>query len=126
MNDTTAHIITKTADDAANSSGRGKPSSSAQLLPTLSLFGESSSTTPSQSKTASTAQSSETKAPTYRPSLSDRLTQSLITAGLVRGITPTSARKQCGAVILDFAFSRRDGGDAEKPKAACSSLSGDR
>ena len=45
--------------------------------------------------------------------LSDRLTQSLISAGLVAGITPTSTRKRYGQAILDFAICVQVGGGAE-------------
>jgi len=79
----------------------------------LSLSGGSSST-PVASK-ASIAQSSETKARTYRQSLSDKLTQSLITSGLVKGITHTSIRRQSGAAIRASALWPLDGGDADKP-----------
>lgn len=49
-------------------------------------------------------------------SLSDRLMQSLISAGLVKGITHMSIRKQCGAAIRDSALWPLDGGDADSPK----------
>lgn len=73
---------------------------------------------------ASTAQSFETRARTRLPSLSDRLTQSLITAGLVRGITPSSIRNQSGAAIRDFASLPLVGGGAGEQRKACLSLRG--
>jgi hypothetical protein len=79
------------------------------------LFGESSSMTADRS--ASTAPSSGTRVPTNHRSLSDRLMQSLITAGLVRGITHTSIRKQLGAPIRATALWPLDGGAADEPKA---------
>jgi hypothetical protein len=68
---------------------------------TPSLFGETTSTIRSQSKKGSNAPCSETKDRSSRQSLSDRLTPSLITSGLVKGITPKSIRKNSNAFILD-------------------------
>ncbi len=46
----------------------------------------------------------------YGPqSLSDKLTKSLISAGLVKGITPMSTRKKLGAPIPDFVLFLPDG-----------------
>jgi hypothetical protein len=59
-----------------------------------------------------------------RRSLSDRLTSSLITSGLVSGITPTSIRKKLGAVIPDSALWPLDGASADGPKTDCSSSKG--
>jgi hypothetical protein len=42
--------------------------------------------------------------------------QSLITSGLVKGITHTSIRKQSGAPIRASALWPLDGGDADSPK----------
>ena len=64
----------------------------------------------------SIAPCSETSRLTKAASLSDRLMQSLISAGLIAGITPTSTRKRYGQAILDFASSRPDGNDADKPR----------
>lgn len=51
----------------------------------------------------------------YAPqTLSDRLTKSLISAGLVKGITPTSTRKQLGAQIPDFVLYLPDGTRVEQ------------
>lgn len=74
---------------------------------------------------ASSATYSAMKARTSRRSLSDRLTLSLISAGLVCGITPSSTRKQSGAegAVRVFAFARPVGRVAAAPTAACSSLS---
>ena len=85
-----------------------------------SLSGENLST--SQAKKALTARSSATKARGDHPSLSDRLTPLLIARGLVNGTTPTSVRKQCGAVIPATASKRPDGSDVGTPKAASSFL----
>src|SRR4051812_46324597 len=100
-NGTTAATDTQTVESGASSSAPASTSSSEPETPTLCLFGESSLTTPSPSRTGSIATYSETKRPTAtdRPSLSDKLTPSLITAGLVRGTTHTSIRKQSGAPI---------------------------
>jgi hypothetical protein len=54
-----------------------------------------------------------TKATSDQASLSDRLTPLLISAGLVRGITHTSIRKQSGAPIRASALWPLDGDAAE-------------
>ena len=96
--------------------------SSEPETPTLCLSGGSSSTP--AGKKASTARYSGTKVRTDRPSLSDKLTQSLITAGLVKGITHTSIRKLSGAPIRDTALWPLDGGVAESElKKVSASLS---
>jgi len=80
----------------------------ATLMPCL--FGESSSTIPGS--TVSIAPSSGTRAASYRPPLSDRLTPWLISRGLVKGITHSSVRKQLGAAIRATVLWPLDGGDA--------------
>lgn len=100
-----------------------KSSSCEQPMLTLFLSGGDSSTT-ADSK-ASTARSSATKARIYRPSLSDRLTASLITAGLVCGITPTSIRQLSGQPIRALAFDTLDGSAAVAPNQAFSFSNGD-
>jgi len=50
---------------------------------------------------------------TNRPSLSDRLTQSLISAGLVKGIIPMSMRKRSNQLTLDTVLRWQDGDNAE-------------
>mgnify|MGYP000376682756 CR=1 FL=1 len=72
-------------------------------------------------KLESIARSSETKARFSARSLSDRLTPSLISAGLVRGITPTSTRSECGAEIPDIASYGLDGTGPGQQKADLSS-----
>ena len=57
----------------------------------------------------STAQSLETKAATSQATLSDRLTQSLIMSGLVKGIIPLPMRKGCGPAIQALVSSAQDG-----------------
>lgn len=75
-------------------------------------------------KRASSAACSATKGRTYRRSLSDRLTQSLISYGLVCGITPSSIRKASNQPIRVLAFDMPGGGAAQKPQSAgCSSSS---
>lgn len=78
-------------------------SSSDQLTETLPLFGGAPSTG-ATAKRASSVRSSATKVRTSRPSLSDRLTASLINAGLVCGITPSSTRKLSGGKVAVLAF----------------------
>ena len=113
--DITAPISTETVESAASSSDQGNTSSFEPKMLTLCLFGESSSTI--AGKLESTAPYSETKAPSYRPTLSDRLTPLLISAGLVKGITHSSIRKQSGAAIRGSALWPLDGGDVDTPKA---------
>jgi len=118
--------IAATTPPASQSAHQASSSDPAKLSscepPPLMLFscGESSSTTAASK--ASTARYSETKVRTYRPSLSDRLTQSLIDAGLVCGITPTSIRQLSGQPIQVLAFAMPVGGDVGSPRAVCSSL----
>lgn len=98
--------------DFASSSGQGNISSSGPTAAMPSLFGELPDTVPMASE-ASNAVSSETKGRSSRQSLSDRLTPSLITAGLVRGTTPSWIRKRLGAPILGSALWPLGGSDAE-------------
>lgn len=114
-NGTTHAIITAMAESARSSSDPDKASSLEQETQTLFSSGASSSTT--AVRMASTARSSEMRVRIFRPSLSDRLTQSLITSGLVKGITHTSIRKQSGAAIRASALWPLDGGAADEPKA---------
>lgn len=65
---------------------------------------------------------SETKAPSKAPSLSDKLTKSLISSGLIRGITPMSVRKKLGAPIPDFVLLLPDGVRLEQLETGCSYL----
>lgn len=64
--------------------------------------------------------------PGAMPSLSDRLTQSLITSGLVKGITPTSIRGASNQPIRVLAFDTPAGADVGSPGAGCSSSSASR
>lgn len=93
-------------------------SSSGQTTETPCLFGGTLSTT--AGKKASTVRSSATKARTGRPSLSDRLTPSLITAGLIRGITPSLIRRLSGVPIRAFASLPLDGSAADEARVASS------
>jgi len=106
----------------ASSSAPVKPSCSEPQTEMLFSCGDSSSTT--VARKASTARSSGTKAGTSRRSLSDRLTASLITSGLVCGITPTSIRKLSGQPIRVLAFATLDGPGAAGPQGGCSSSKG--
>jgi hypothetical protein len=107
-------IITKTAERGLFSLAQVKKSSSEPTPPMLPLLGENSSTTADNE--VSIAHSSGMKVRTYRPSLSDKLTQSLIMSGLVRGITPSSTRRQLGAPIRVIASFAPGGVGAAKPK----------
>lgn len=118
MSDIIPAIGMPMAVDDVSSSDPVKASCSEPMPPMPCLFGDNSSTI--AGKKASTAQSSATRATSSRRSLSDRLTRSLITSGLVAGITPTSVRKTFGLAIRDFASLPLAGDDAEKRKADCS------
>lgn len=101
---------TATAENETSSVGLAKRLCCAPPMRTLSLFGEDLSTLPASKE--STARSSATRARTDLPTLSDRLTQSLISSGLVKGITPTSIRNESGAAIQASALWPLDGGAA--------------
>lgn len=107
MSDTTPATTTQMGGVADSLSGREKASFSEPTVLTLSLFGEILSTT--AARKASTAPSFGTKVCIDPRSLSDRLTKSLITSGLVAGITPSSVRKTFGLAIRDFASLPLDG-----------------
>jgi hypothetical protein len=62
------------------------------------------------------APSSEMKAPTDHRTLSDRLTPSLISAGLVKGIIPMSMRKKSSQQTLDIVLRPQDGTPVESQK----------
>ncbi len=115
INDIIPDTNIKTDESKSNLLGRGKLSSSEPPAAMPCLFGESSLTI--QASKESTAPCSETKADTNPQTLSDRLTQSLISAGLVKGITPMSVRKQLGAAIPDIVSWQRDGISADLLKA---------
>jgi hypothetical protein len=102
---------TETDESAANLSDPASISFCEPETLTPCLFGESLSTI--QASKASTVPSLETKVASARPTLSDRLTPLLISAGLVKGITHTSVRKQSGAAIRASALWPLDGGAAE-------------
>jgi hypothetical protein len=86
------------------------------------LFGETISATSIHPKSESSAPAFVTKGRSSRLSLSDRLMQSLISAGLIKGITHSSIRKQSGAAIRASALWPLDGGDVEPLKADNTSL----
>ena len=82
-----------------------------QRQQTLSLFGGASLTTADRREL--TALCFGTNRHTEAASLSDRLTQSLITSGLIAGITPTSIRERLGAEIPDIVLLGPDGSVVE-------------
>lgn len=110
LNGITPATTTAMAESETSSVGRAKKLSCAPPMQMLSLFGENLSMHPASKE--STAPSSATKARTDHPTLSDRLTQSLISSGLVKGITPTSIRNESGAAIQASALWPLDGGAA--------------
>jgi len=58
---------------------------------------------------------SETNQTTDPRTLSDRQTESLITAGLVRGITPMLMRRRSPQLTLDSVLRQLGGGPADEP-----------
>lgn len=116
MRNITPHTDTATDESEVNSLVPAKRLYSAPRQQMLFSCGESSSTTaltsePASDSRESTAPRSETTTAkrTRAASLSDRLTPLLISAGLVKGITPTSIRRQLGATIPAFVSSLPDG-----------------
>lgn len=95
-------------------------SSCAPVQGTLPLPGVARITGETASK-ASSAPSFGTRVRISRPSLSVRLTRSLIESGLVRGITPSSIRKHSGAAVAVLAFDTPAGGTAAARSSASSS-----
>jgi hypothetical protein len=114
---TTQPINTKTAESAVFLSGRGKKSSSAQTADAPFSCGENSLMT--AGRQGSIALPSEMKPATFRRSLSDKLTQSLIMSGLVKGITPSSTRNELGAAIPDFVLLLPDGTSVDLRSQDC-------
>lgn len=92
------------------SSDRETRSFSEQTMAMPCLFGGEPSFVRTVKK-VSNAPYSGTKVRTRHQSLSDKLTKSLITSGLVAGTTPSFVRKQFGVAIRDFASLPLDGGD---------------
>lgn len=111
MSGTIPVTTTGTAESDCNSLDPANPSFCEQPQLMLCLSGENSLMT--ADNRALIAPSSATKAKSKARSLSDRLTQSLISAGLVKGITPTSVRRQLGAAIPDIVSWQQDGKNAE-------------
>lgn len=96
------------ARPATSSSGRATRSFSEPLTAMPPSFGEERNID-GTTKLAPNARSSATRARTYRRSLSDKLTLSLIASGLVCGITPSSTRKQSGQPIQVLALNTPGG-----------------
>jgi len=82
-----------------------------------------STSAPAGHKKASTARSSGMRASTYRHRSWSKRMQSLISSGLIAGITPTSIAQRSPQGTLDIASSWQGGGDADGPQAANSCLS---
>jgi hypothetical protein len=120
MNATTAEVSRLPAESAATQKSllaQVNTSASEHGKVTPSLFGGGLSTP--VGKLESTAPYSEMKASTAVQTLSDRLTPSLISAGLVCGIIPTSMRREYGQLTLDSVLRPQVGGFVEKQKAGC-------
>lgn len=99
------------------SADQGKRSFFVQRQRMLCLFGGSSLTQADRSEL--TALFLETNLDTDRRPLSDRLTPSLISHGLVKGITPTSTRNELGAAIPDFVLLLPDGTSVDLRSQDC-------
>jgi len=124
MNDTTPVTTIETGEDQKSSSDRENILPCEQDLGMLFLFGGSLSTpalTNGQNcgKRESIAPRSATKERTRAADLFAKRTRLLISAGLVRGITPTSIRNTCGVAIPDFVSSWQDGNGADLQKVDC-------
>ena len=112
---TTANITTE-MDEILNYSADLEKRSSFALGKEMHCGSGGSSKTLADSK-ESTVPCSETKADTDQASLCDRLTQSLISAGLVCGTTPTSMRDASGQLTLDSVLKPQGGVCVGKRKA---------
>lgn len=105
------HTNTKTDESESCSVAQEKNSSSEQATVMLCLSGENSSMLAASKE--STAQSSEMNRRAKAQNSYDRRMLVLLRAGLVKGITPTSIQRECGAKIPDFVSSWQDGENAE-------------
>ena len=101
-----------------NSLAPASASRCAPEQPTLFLLGDDLLTTADRRELI--ALFSATKAASSQANLSDRLTPSLFTCGLIRGITPMSIRERSGAPIPDFVLRLPGGGLVEQQNVACS------
>lgn len=112
------HAIAMPMDeDKLNLSDLDKKSFSELPIVTLCGHGESSSTIAANMESTAPSSAMKHRTGIKAVSLLDKLTPSLISSGLVRGITPMSIRKRSGARILDTALSALDGNVAAKQKA---------
>jgi len=111
---TIAADTTPKEENRAYSAARVKKSCSAHGKPMPSLSGEDSLMI--RGSKASTAHALETNPRTKVLSLSDRLTQSLISCGLVCGIIPLSMRDGSGQLTLDSVLRPPGGKLAGKQK----------
>lgn len=113
--DTTAASTTTMGANQNFSAAQERSSFSEHGKEMLSLCGEGSGMQAGSRE--STAQFSETNLSISQASLSDRLTQSLISAGLVCGTIPTSMRRLSSQATLDFASKSPAGESAVKRKS---------
>ena len=119
MSNTTVATFTETVENPNSSAVPAKRSPCEHGRETLSLFGESLLMAAESREL--TALFSETNPRTRQVSLSDRLTQSLISAGLVKGIIPMSIRDASGQQTLDAVLREQAGEPAESLKEVFSS-----
>lgn len=114
----TIHAInTKMADNLNSFADQVKKSSYQRGR--VRRYGSGANLSTQADSKASTARCSATNPRIKRVSLSDRLTQSLITAGLVNGIIPISMRSASGQQTLDAVLRWPDGKSAEPQKGDC-------
>jgi len=107
MKDIIQNITTKTEGKQNYLPVSEKKLSYEHGMVTPSLFGEKELMILDSKE--STVQYSETKANICRVSLSDRLMQSLISAGLVKGIIPMSMRVRSNQQTLDVVLKKQGG-----------------
>lgn len=115
MNGITAPISTKTEGKENSLPGQEKKSS--YELDLGMPFSSGATSLTNQDRKELIVLFSGTNQNTDHLTLSDRLTPSLISSGLVAGITPTSIRKRLGVPIPAFALNLLDGSVLELPRA---------
>lgn len=119
MSATTPLTDTRTAESAIYSPDLGQRSFSAREQLMLFSFGDGSLTEADRKELIALFSGTKPHANSSPPTLSDRLTPSLFSSGLVSGITPTSIRERLGAAIPDFVLLLPGGGRVEQQKGVC-------
>ena len=119
MGDTTQRDVMPEAESPGSLRDQAKSLSLPVRAETPYLFGDGSSTSASPPNRGSTAPSSETNLPCSPPTLSERLTPLLISAGLVRGTTLTFGRRLLRAGTLVGVSYAPDGKGVDLRKVDC-------